>query len=149
MIVLRITRGIAAHFPTRFPEWLMAWPAFLAGASFILQPGMFATSPSFSTIERWATQPAWACVVLVYAAIRLLALIVNGTFAGFRYSPHFRAAASLAGLWFWGQLCVGFTISALTGGGAWLAPVLLSTFVIAELVNLYRSASDIGPASKR
>lgn len=34
MIVLRITRGIAAHFPVRLSERLMLWPSFATGEAY-------------------------------------------------------------------------------------------------------------------
>ena len=149
MIVLRITRGIAAHFPIRLTEWLMCYPAFLMGAVLVLQPEMFDTSPSFATVAKWGDESAWASVVLSCAALRLIALVVNGTFKAFRFSPHLRALSSFVGVLFWSQFGLGFTAAAIFGAGAWSAPVAYSTLALAELANLYRSASDIGRASKR
>ncbi len=149
MVFLRITRGIAAHFPIRLTEWLMAWPALAMGAVLILQPDMFGTSPSFATIAKWGSEALWACVVLACALLRLVALTVNGTFARFPYSPHLRALASITGLAFWSQYGLGFLAAAIFGDGAWSAPVAYSTLALAELANLYRSGSDIGRASKR
>lgn len=149
MIVLRITRGIAAHFPIRQGEWFMAWPALAMGAALIAQPDMFDTSPSFGTLAKWGSEALWACIVLSYALQRLASLTVNGTFEGFRYSPHLRALASFTGLAFWSQFCLGFLSSAIFGNGAWSAPIAYSTLAIFELANLYRSGSDIGRASRR
>ena len=149
MIVLRITRGIAAHFPVRLTEWAMLWPSLLMGLALVMQPTMFETSPSFVTLARWGDEIPWAVVVLSCSALRMTALTVNGTFESFRYSPHLRCVASIAGLAFWSQFCLGFLISAIFGDGAWSAPVAYSTLALLELANLYRSGSDIGRASKR
>ena len=149
MIVLRITRGIAAHFPVRKTEWLMLFPSFAMGAALVLQPAMFETSPSFGTLARWGDQSMWATVVLTCSLFRLFALVINGTFDNFRYSPHLRTVSSLIGLLFWSQFGLGFLVSALFGGGAWSAPVAYSTFALAELLNFYQSGSDIGRAQTR
>ncbi|WP_386681801.1 hypothetical protein [Loktanella sp. R86503] len=122
----------------------MFWASAGMGAVLSLQDDLFSVSPSFAQLSQWADQPVWACIVTVCAIIRVLALIVNGTFAGFRYSPHIRAGASLVSMLFWSQFCLGFLIAAVSGEGAWTAVPAYSTFVLAELANLFRSGSDIG-----
>jgi hypothetical protein len=113
------------------------------GLAFKLQPDMFLASPSFAQVAYWADQPTWAAIVLACAIVRLLALVVNGTFHAFRFSPHFRAAASLVGVLFWAQYCLGFVMTAIYSGGAWSAVVAYSSFVILELVNVSRSVHDV------
>ena len=45
-------------------------------------------------------------------------IIENGTFKGFAFSPHMRAAASLAGIAIWSQISLGFLMAWWTSGGA-------------------------------
>lgn len=149
MALLRITRGIANHFHIRLTEWAMLWPCFLMGAVLIFQDDMFSLSPSFSTLAQWYSEDAWAMIVLACAAIRMVALIVNGTFDGFKYSPHMRATASLVSLFFWSQFCLGFLVAWVTGVGALSAVAAYSTFILLEVINFARSTRDIAENIKK
>ncbi len=79
---------------------------------------------------------------------RLIALIVNGTFRGFEFSPHLRFAASMVGIIVWSQIDAGFFLSFLNEGGLPTAAIAYGTFVILELVNASRSVRDVD-ASRR
>lgn len=142
IIARRIADGIYAHFPIRFTEWIMIWPALGMGMALFFQTDMFTTSPSYETVGRWADEGTWSTAVLICAIVRLLALIVNGTFRSFRYSPHLRLLASVVGMLFWSQFTVGFLSAALFGAGAWSGVVAYSTMLIMEFANFYRSQVD-------
>lgn len=146
MIVVRsLVHGVKQHFTIRLSEWVMLYPAIgmWAGMTFF-QPHMFATSKSFSKLAGHGTEDSWAFFVLVCAVARFAALVVNGTFDNFKYSPHVRALASIMGLLFWSQFSVGFLQAYFTVGGSVSAVFAYSTFVVLELANLYRSTKDIG-----
>lgn len=143
IVVRRITDGIYAHFPIRFTEWIMAWPSIGMGLALTLQDDMFQTSPSYATVANWADESVWAMMVLICASVRLLALIVNGTFRSFRYSPHVRLTASLVGMLFWSQFAIGFLSAAIYGQGALSAVVAYSTLLVMEFANFYRSLVDV------
>jgi hypothetical protein len=143
MIVLRVYNGVKQHWQIRATEWLMVWPSILLAAALIYQRDMFIDSPSFRILQSWATQPGWAIWLLLVALVRLIALVVNGTFQGFKYSPHMRVTASYCGLAFWGFFCIGFLGSAYNGIGSWSFPVAYSTLVLMETLNIYRSWSDV------
>lgn len=128
----------------------MLFPAIGMGVALsVLQPDMFDTTPSFSTISRWGDESFWAFCVLVCATLRLVALVVNGTFDEFRYSPHMRLGASLVGILFWSQFTLGFISSWAAGLGSLSAVFAYSTFCLAELLNMTRSWSDIGRGSRK
>jgi len=148
MIIVRVASGIKAHWHIRATEWLMIYPAILFGVVLVYQPELFETSRSFEQVSRWASQETWAVGVLLCAAIRLFALTVNGTFKTFPYSPHLRLTATMFGIIFWSQYSLGLLAAALFNGGAWSGPVFLSTICLAELLNLYRSWSDIARGRK-
>lgn len=143
LIVRRITHGIVGHFPIRISEWTMIYPTIGMGLALKEQPDMFTTSQSFATIQNIASEMTLSVIVLICALIRLIALVVNGTFQGFGISPHLRLFASMVGLVFWSQFALGFLDAALFKGGAWSAVIAYSTFVIFEYVNAYRSWSDV------
>lgn len=148
MIIVRVASGIKDHWHIRATEWLMIYPAIGFGTVLLHQPELFETSRSFEQVARWASQGTWAVGVLLCAAIRLFALTVNGTFKTFPYSPHLRLTATMFGIIFWSQYSLGLLAAALFNGGAWSGPVFISTICLAELLNLYRSWSDIARGRK-
>ncbi|WP_210526410.1 hypothetical protein [Rubellimicrobium arenae] len=149
MIILRTWRGIADHFPARVTEWLMIWPAFGMGLALTGQPEMFQTSPSFAVLASWADERTWATLVLTCAAARAVALVVNGTFDAFRHSPILRGISALVAIVFWSQFCLGLLMAAVYAGGSWSGPVIYSTAVLAEIINVFRSWSDVGRTRPR
>lgn len=142
MIVLRVARGIRQHWHIRATEWVMIYPAFFLSFILLFQENMFQFQ-GYAVVRTWANQPQWAMALLLCVSVRLAALVVNGTFVSFRYSPHMRAAASWCGLLFWGIYCLGFLQAAWIGVASWAAPLAFSTFVLMEYLNIYRSLSDV------
>lgn len=148
-LFVRLNRGIVDHFPVRATEWVMAWPAFGMWAALQAQPDMFGTSPSFSTLAEWAAEGTWAAFVIACSLARLFALSINGTFKeAFPYTPHLRVIASLMGIAFWSQFTLGFISSYLYADGAASPVVAYSTFCLLELLNIFRSWSDVGAQIK-
>ena len=143
LIVRRMARGVRAHFHVRVTEWAMVYPTLGMSVALMFQTDMFETSPSFSELARWATEGAASCVAMLCALVRFAALVVNGTFRSFPFSPHLRAGASLLGAAFWWQVTLGFAMAAVDGRGAWSAVVAYSTLLILEAVNISRSFADI------
>lgn len=146
MIIVRsVISGVRDHFIIRISEWVMLLPTggMWFGLKYV-QPDMFHSSNSFNQLANMAQEETWAMFVLFCAVARFGALIVNGTFDVFKYSPHIRAAASLMGLVFWSQFCVGIFQAYLYDGGSFSGVVAYSTFVALELANMYRSFRDIG-----
>ena len=121
----------------------MAWAAGGMGLVLRYQPDLFEVSPSFSRLAEIATQHTWSMIVLLCCALRVIGLTVNGTFAGFGYSPHLRLVSSLACLFFWSRYALGFLQAALEYGGSWSAPIAYSTFVLFEIINSYRAWVDV------
>ncbi len=144
MIVLRVYRGVADHFPIRMSEWVMLWPALGLWVGLQISPAMFQTSPSFAYLAHWADERTWAAIIGLCGLMRLLALTINGTFKGFAFSPHIRAAASIVGVGIWSQVSLGFLMAWINAGGAPSGAVAWSTMVLLEIMNTYRSWSDVG-----
>lgn len=147
MIVLRLGQGIREHFPARVSEWIMTgallgWYGVLSS-----DPDTFETSRTFIVLAHYGTEAAWAMLCLVVGVIRLAALIVNGTFQQFQYSPHLRGLASIAACVFWGQITLGVVL-AWTMGGAGTGVVAYATFMTIEMWNLIRAWADVGAARK-
>lgn len=145
MILLRrVAGGVRSHFSSRLHEWLMTYPAAATGLALWSSPDLFDVSHSYDVLASWATEGTWAALLLVATALRLAALTVNGTFAGFRLAPHFRLAAAFVGAAVWSQFCLGLLVSALAGVATWIGPALYSTLVLAECANWHNSWRDIG-----
>lgn len=144
MVYVDIYRGIVSHFKIRISEWVMIWPSFGMWAALQIDSSMFTTSPSFSMLAAWADQGTWAMVMALSGVCRLAALVVNGTFKGFAFSPHIRASASLVGVIVWSQISLGFLLAYVQSGGALSGAIGWSTMVLLEIVNVHRSLADVG-----
>ncbi|ORE89951.1 hypothetical protein ATO13_23801 [Stappia sp. 22II-S9-Z10] len=149
LVVRRMAHGVADHFQMRVSEWVMLVPTVGTALSLMWFPDMFDMSPSFAGLARWADESTWAIFAWLVAAMRVSALGVNGTFAAFPFSPHVRAGASAAGAIFWAEIAAGFLSALISDGGAPTGVNAYSTFVLLELVNVWRSFSDIGRQAAR
>lgn len=144
MIVLRMARGVHGHFPERILEWVCLYPLFTMGIALVQQPFMFDLSQSYTSLAAWGDEARWAVFVMLCALLRGVALVVNGTFDAFPYSPHVRALASSCSALFWGLYAVGFADAYFRADGA-LSPLsAYSSFFFFELINAYRSGQDAG-----
>ena len=143
-IVIRLYHGIADHFVLRRTEWAMLWPAFYMWITFATHPDLFQKSASFAAMASWFSESTWGLIFGVAGIVRLAALIINGTFKGFEFSPHIRAVASLVGIFTWGQVSLGFLTSWLTADGLPTAFGIYTLPLILELMNLWRSVRDVG-----
>ena len=91
MIIVRIAEGAWQHAGARFSEWVGTVGLIGWGLMLFNEPGIFAKSPSFSVMARWADQAAWANILLAAGAFRFLALVLNGTLSSFRkHTPTIR-----------------------------------------------------------
>jgi hypothetical protein len=147
MIIVRIARGIHDHFPARMSEWGLA--VMLLNLGLVLgQPNdTMQTSPSLSGLLRIAPEHVWAWALLLIGSVRLLALVVNGTFADTlygRWSPHVRSVLSFLSCFFWMNITVGLTLSEMTGTGIAVYPVLL----LMDGYNTVRAAGDAAVIDK-
>lgn len=144
MIIVRMIKdGISEHFPMRVSEWVMLWPTMGMWLAFQVQPDVFQKYPSLQVLAQWAEEETWAAVCLICGILRLIALVINGTFkAQFPYTPHLRVVAAFMSIVFWSQLSLGCLISFLEGHGAVTAVVTYTSLCVFELVNLHRSVAD-------
>lgn len=141
MIILRMANDIRRHFPIRVPEWIMA--VVLFGWSYMLaaDPHTFEKAAGFKQLASWADEIQWSSICLAAAIVRLVALVVNGTFHQFPYAPHLRAAASAIACLFWGQVSLGVFIAWL-GGAPGTGVVAYLGYMAFEAWNLFRAVAD-------
>lgn len=144
MIFIRLRDGVAMHFNARLSEWLMLFPTAGMWAALHIQPEMFAVSPSFTHVASWASENTWAAIIFVCGVSRAAALIINGTFDEFRYSPHLRCGAAAICALLWSQFSLGFFYAYWSHGGALVNFMAFTSLTIFELANFYRSSRDVG-----
>lgn len=148
MVIVRIVTGIRHHFHVRAAEWFCT-AVLLNWAVVMLAPGdTFSTSAAFQGLANLASERTWGVVCLLMGTARLIALILNGTFAHTRYghfSPHVRAAMAFLSCFVWFHIVYGMlgtwaTLPLTTGPGTYLAILLL------DAVNFRRAMDDTGEA---
>lgn len=144
MIIVRdIFSGIQHHFKARVTEWIMAFPTGAMALGLSLDPNMFSHTPSYNAVTQWASGWTWMWVILFCFFARMGALVVNGTFRGFRHSPHLRVIASFTCFNFWAWLSYGFLTAFIFHGGSFpVVPATISLCMI-EGLNIFRGTSDI------
>lgn len=141
MVVLRVIRGIHDHFPARASEWALSVMLFNLGLILALPRQTLQESPSLSGLARIASEDVWAWALLIIGSVRLMALVINGTFVHTtygRWSPHVRAFLAFASCFFWMQITVGLTLSPTFATGLGIYPVLLAL----DMYNTARAAGD-------
>lgn len=148
MILLRTWTGIAAHYADRRFEWVMGGGAFAMGLALTFQPDMFDLAPHYGTLHRAADEPFYAVLFFLCAVFRLVALGVNGTFAGFRLSPHLRALAALLGALLWAFFSLSFMVSAARYGTTFGPIVAYGIAAMVELHNVGQAAAAVGAWTK-
>ena len=125
MIIVRIAEGAWQHAGARFSEWVGTAGLIGWGLMLFNEPGIFAKSPSFSVMARWADQAAWANILLAAGAFRFLALVLNGTLPSLRrHTPTIRFMASWLAFMTWGAVALGMFAAWRDVGGlptGWVA----------------------------
>lgn len=147
MIILRISQGIAEHFPARRSEWVLAGMMVVWGW-LLLSPGpIFNQSPAWAMLAAWAPEYVWGWGAVLIGSFRMVALLINGTFHHSwysRYSPHVRMLASFLSCFIWLQLTIGLLNAPYLTTGLAVYPGLL----LLDLMNVVAAASDAGKMDK-
>lgn len=144
MIILRLVGGIREHFGMRVTEWIMTASLFAWSAVLATSGERFAASPAFAQLARYGDGVFWSNICLVAAFVRLVALVINGTFRQFQYSPHGRAVASMLACIFWGQIVLAVTLAYLAGNSLGTGTIAYGTFMAIEMWNFFRAWADVG-----
>lgn len=144
MIVARILPGITSHFRARKSEWYEIWPTVLVGFALYMEPDLFETATAYRSVAAWMAEEWWAIAFLAVTAMRLFALIINGTFKTFTYAPLIRLIASVFAAAFWLQLFTGFFVEWLGSGRATFLCIMLSHRILVEAMNAFWASRDMG-----
>ncbi|WP_342361427.1 hypothetical protein [Terrarubrum flagellatum] len=148
MIILRLARGIHKHFPARRSEWALGAMLFSLGAILLHPDNLFDSTPLYHGLKLIASEKVWGWGCFLVGFVRLIALILNGTFADTaysRWSPHVRGAMAFLSCFFWAGITIGIFYAAdhpVFGMG--IFPFLLAL----ELTNIHQALTDAGAADR-
>lgn len=123
------------NFRERMPEWFLALGILFWGIICLLSPTLFQISLTFKPLLVLMDQVTWGLAAVVVGSIRLIFLIINGSW---RPSAHIRALGSAGGALLWG----GMFISTLNLN--LLVPTTSIYFIlmILDLISLWFAAGD-------
>lgn len=137
----RLYLGIADHFPARRSEWVLAGILIVWGLILIGPAETFAQSKAWSQMAAIMPERSWGFFAIGIGTFRLVALIINGTFAGTwygRWSPHVRALASFLTCFLWFQISFGLWASDAATTGLAVYPGLL----VLDAMNIVAASKD-------
>ncbi|MBN9453279.1 MAG: hypothetical protein J0I42_15125 [Bosea sp.] len=143
----RLYLGIADHFPARRSEWVLAGIMVVWGWLLVGPAPVFAQSKAWSQMAAMMNEATWGWLAIGVGAFRLLALIINGTFAGTwygRWSPHVRALASFLTCFLWFQISFGLWASDAATTGLAVYPGLL----VLDAMNIVAAMKDAAGMDK-
>lgn len=146
MIIVRIVRGVTDHFHARSSEWQLSFSAVIWGVVVAL-PGEVFTSVAWEPLARWGSETSWGSAAVVIGGLRLVALIINGTFADTwygRYSPHVRATMAFLTCFLWATLSLGL----ISSGALSTAFAAYPVFFCFDAWNARRAAVDAAFADR-
>lgn len=108
MMVARVAKGVSAHFISRLHEWTFSF--VLVGMGYkLLEPGATFDQPVFRAMATVASETQWGTFLATVGGVRLLALIINGTFPQFHtITPIIRSIMAFASAFVWFCLAWGF-----------------------------------------
>jgi hypothetical protein len=108
MIALRLVRGVTGHFVGRWPEWILSAILFSLGCKLLGSGDTFASGSGFNVMAKVATEEHWGIFLCSVSGARLVALVINGTFAPFaRLSPIVRSALGAMSGFAWFAIALG------------------------------------------
>ena len=144
---VRLYLGIHDHFPARRSEWVLAGVMVAWGWLLISPEPVFAQSKAWTQMAAMMSEAAWGWLAIGVGLFRLIALIINGTFAGTwygRWSPHVRALASFLACFLWFQISFGLWASDAATTGLSVYPGL---FVL-DAMNTVAASKDAAGMDK-
>ena len=151
MVVLRVAAGVRRHFMYRLPEWALSANLALFSVVLLMPGDTFGSVRTYAVMARIADERTWGVAIGIVASVRLISLILNGTFPVFaRYSPLARAIGSALGAIVWFALSVSFYESNPTGTGwsnyaVWLAvDVVLAVHIAGEAGQAWKARHGDG-----
>lgn len=133
MIVFRVVRGVFDHFMSRLPEWICTTIMMSYGLTLLAPPDTF-DGPAYTVMRHYASENTWGMSLTALSSVRLVALIINGTFPAFaKWSVRFRALCASLGCFGWFCVALGLFLATPWAPGARTYTALLLTDVIVAI----------------
>lgn len=132
MIVVRFPT--VTHFRVRALEWLIAG-VMLTWGVILAQPYHSLDQPQYGPLLRIGDEQFWMAVCFTIAALRLMALYVNGAWVP---SPWVRMVTALFSAVFWLQVVLGVATTGIVSTGLAVYP----WFLLCDLYSVGRAAQD-------
>ena len=143
MVIVRVYRDVARHFPSRRSEWVLSIISMVWGLVVMAPGSVFEQSAGWSEMRAIMSEDWWGFWAFTLGFLRFVALFVNGTFhttVYSHYSPHVRAACSFLTCLLWTQIVYGLVKSGHPGTGLAVYPGLL----LLDISNVFVAMSDAG-----
>lgn len=141
MVVLRITSGIRRHFEDRFWEWVMGFTSVYWGLRLVGENDAWSNPQAWYLLLGIFEENTWGWIFITVGLLRLLALIINGTFANTWYSktsPWVRAVGASGSAVLWFMAFMSTSATGTSGGGIYHLPLVV------ELWCMRRAWRDTG-----
>lgn len=138
---VRLYLGIHDHFPARRSEWVLATIMMVWGWILIGPEPVFAQSKAWAQMAVIMNEATWGWLAIWIGVFRLIALVINGTFAGTwygRWSPHVRMLAAFLACFLWFQITFGLINSDAATTGLAVYPGLL----LLDAMNIVAASKD-------
>lgn len=145
--VHRFMNGMTDHFRLRAPYWIMSGIMFGLGVSLTMNPNIFTKDVKayqYVFANRVFDQHTWAILCIVVASIRILALVVNGTFEAFPWSNHIRSILAFLACFLWFQIGLGVWTEGVLDGWNTAMPIYAGLLLF-DVLNTYSAALEIEP----
>jgi hypothetical protein len=135
LIFAHIRDNFANAFFPRLSEWAAAGCLLGMGWMLSINSDLMASTKTqaYQLMLMIAEQSTWATFMLIFAAARLVILLINGAW---RRSPHLRSISAFLTCFFWTQIVLSFLP---TFGFAF---VFSAAFLCLDFVNSIRAARD-------
>lgn len=137
-VFMHSIKSLQQTFAARAGEWALAIITFNIGFVFLYNETLFVDNPTrWSELTAWASQSTWGYIAMGLGTLRLIVLIINGSYWR---TPHLRTFFAFLSCFFWWWL-----VSGLLGNlsvAAAVMPVLLGF----DAYNVLRVGREIGVA---
>lgn len=139
MLILRIWNGVIDHFPIRRSEWINS--CVMIGWGIVVLLDNRPLTGAWYVLGELMSEVFWSLMLMTVGTIRLIALLVNGTFPRTwygKFSPHVRVGMSLLSSLVWLQLVIATIGSPIltTGLVAYLG------YLVSDALNTLSSAAE-------
>ena len=144
-LLCRVAVGSTHHFAIRVSDWFLAMMLTCFGLILIMHPEVFVTSKAYVLLSQMAPAANWGAVCFMIGSFRLIALMINGTFPAFRWSPHIRFMMAMLSCFVWFQVSLGITLLPVVTTALAVYPFLF----LFDMYNTFLAATEAGIAERR